>query len=168
MLPIAIPLSKSNAPSPSPTESESAKSCSIILLKDSVLKEEFFFEALPDGVFLPTRPLETTLRNQYRKSCMKAAEMIRTVVSTGRLLRGSWFGRAFASRSDFVLRAIVDGVFEGFGLLLDWAEAVLDGIVGGAEVGCDVANVDLWDVVRYMSEVFGLVVANELWLRKQW
>jgi hypothetical protein len=142
MLPKAMPLSKSSAPNPSSTEPEPAKSCSIILLKDSVLKE-FFFEALPDGVFLPTRPLETTVRNQYHNSCKTPAEMIRTVVSAGRLLRSPRLGRALASGSDLVLSAVTNGVFEGFGLLLDRAETVLDGVVGGAEVGRDVANVDL-------------------------
>jgi hypothetical protein len=157
MLPKAMPLSKSNAPNPSPTKSESAKSCSIILLKDSVLKE-FFFEDLPDGVFLPTRPLETTMRNQYHKSCKTPAGIARTVVRAGGLFGGSRLGRAFASGSDLVLSAVVNGVLQGFGLLLDRAEAVLDGIVGGAEVGGDVANVDLCGVVRYMSEMFRLVV----------
>jgi len=41
------------------------------------------------------------------------------------------------------LGAVADLLLEEFGLLLDGAEAVLDGIVGGSEVGGDVANVDL-------------------------
>jgi hypothetical protein len=69
--------------------------------------------------------------------------MIRTVVSAGRLLRSPRLGRALASGSDLVLSAVTNGVFEGFGLLLDRAETVLDGVVGGAEVSRDVANVDL-------------------------
>ena len=68
---------------------------------------------------------------------------VRTVESTSRLLRSPWLGRTLASRSDFVLSAVADLLLEDFGLLLDWAESVLDGIVGGAEVGGDVANVNL-------------------------
>jgi hypothetical protein len=41
------------------------------------------------------------------------------------------------------LSAVADLLLEELGLLLDWTESVLDGIVGGAEVGGDVANVDL-------------------------
>jgi hypothetical protein len=41
------------------------------------------------------------------------------------------------------LSAIADLLLEELGLLLDGAEAVLDGIVCGTEVGGDVANVDL-------------------------
>jgi hypothetical protein len=66
-------------------------------------------------------------------------------VSAGRLLRRPRLGQALASRSDLVLSAVANSVFEDFGLLLDRAEAVLDGVVGGAEVGRDVANVDLYD-----------------------
>jgi hypothetical protein len=73
-------------------------------------------------------------------------------VSAGRLLRSARLGWALSSRSDFVLSAVANGVFEDFGLLLDWAEAILDGVVGGAEVGRDVANVDLCDVVRQVCE----------------
>ena len=61
-----------------------------------------------------------------------------TVKSTSSLLRSPRFARALTSRSDFVLRAVADLLLEDFGLLLDGAEAVLDGIVGGAEVGGDV------------------------------
>lgn len=64
-------------------------------------------------------------------------------MGTSRLLRSPWLARALASRSDLVLRAVADLLLENLGLLLDRAEAVLDGIVGGAEVGGDVANVDL-------------------------
>jgi hypothetical protein len=39
--------------------------------------------------------------------------------------------------------SLVDGVFEQFGLFFDRAQAVLDGIVGGAEVGCHRADIDL-------------------------
>lgn len=39
--------------------------------------------------------------------------------------------------------SLVDGVFEDFGLLLDWAEAVFDGVVGGTEVSGDGADVNL-------------------------
>lgn len=66
-----------------------------------------------------------------------------TVKSTSSLLWSPRLARALTSRSDSVLRAVADLLLEDFGLLLDGAEAVLDGIVGGAEVGCDVANVDL-------------------------
>ena len=66
-----------------------------------------------------------------------------TVQSTGRLFRSPRLARALASRSDFVLGAVADLLLEELGLLLDGAESVLDGVVGGAEVGGDVANVDL-------------------------
>ena len=64
-------------------------------------------------------------------------------MGTSRLLRRPRLARALTSRSDFVLRAVADLLLEDLGLLLDGAEAVLNGIVGGAEVGGDVANVDL-------------------------
>ena len=66
-----------------------------------------------------------------------------TVQSTGRLFRSPRLARALASRRDFVLGAVADLLLEELGLLLDGPESVLDGVVGGAEVGGDVANVDL-------------------------
>jgi hypothetical protein len=54
------------------------------------------------------------------------------------------------------LRAVADLLLEELGLLLDGAEAVLDGIVGGAEVGGDVANVDLgWSVICFGRNLDG-------------
>jgi len=66
-----------------------------------------------------------------------------TIKSPSRLLRRPRLARALTSRSDLVLRAVADLLLEELGLLFDGAEAVFDGIVGGAEVGGDVANVDL-------------------------
>jgi hypothetical protein len=77
----------------------------------------------------------------YKSTGTKEAS--HTVKSTSRLLRRPRLARALASGSDLVLRAVADLLLEELGLLLDGAEAVLDGIVGGAEVGGDVANVDL-------------------------
>jgi hypothetical protein len=57
--------------------------------------------------------------------------------------------RALAGGDDFVLGAVANGFLELFGLLLDRAQAVLDGVVGRAEVGGDAANVDLWVVVSF-------------------
>jgi hypothetical protein len=68
-------------------------------------------------------------------------------VSASRLLRSARLGWALSSGSDLVLSAVANSVFEDFGLLLDRAEAVLDGVVGGAEVSCDVANIDRYDVI---------------------
>lgn len=70
-------------------------------------------------------------------------EASHTVESTSSLPRSPRLARALTGRSDLVLRAVADLLLEDFGLLLDGAEAVFDGIVGGAEVGGDVANVDL-------------------------
>jgi hypothetical protein len=70
-------------------------------------------------------------------------EASHTIKSTSSLLRGSRLSWALASRSDLVLSAVANLLLKELGLLLDGAEAVLDGIVGGAEVGGDVANVDL-------------------------
>lgn len=82
-------------------------------------------------------------------------EVSYTIKSTNSLLRSPRLARALASRSDLVLRAIADLLLQDFGLLLDGAEAVLDGIVGGAEVGGDVANVDLgsWLVILLLSRL---------------
>ena len=76
-------------------------------------------------------------------------------MGTSRLLRRPRLARALTSRSHFVLRAVADLLLEDLGLLLDGAEAVLDGIVGGAEVGGDVANVDLSCGQRFRSSASG-------------
>jgi hypothetical protein len=57
-------------------------------------------------------------------------------VSASRLLRSARLGWALSSGSDLVLSAVANSVFEDFGLLLDRAEAVLDG-----------ANIDRYDVI---------------------
>lgn len=70
-------------------------------------------------------------------------EATHTIESTSRFLRGPRLTRALASGSDLVLRAVADLLLEELGLLFDGAEAVFDGIVSGAEVSGDAANVDL-------------------------
>lgn len=75
-----------------------------------------------------------------------------TVKHIRRLLRGSRLGRALAGGSDLVLGAVANGIFEQLGLLLDRAQSVLDGVVGGAEVSGDVANVDLERIVSHLKE----------------
>ena len=74
---------------------------------------------------------------------MVDTEASHTIKSTSSLLRSPRFGRTLASRGDPVLSAVVDLLLEELGLLLDRAKSVFDGVVGGAEVGGDVANVDL-------------------------
>ena len=78
-----------------------------------------------------------------------------TIKSPSRLLRSPRLARALTSRSDLVLSPVADLLLEDLGLLLDGAEAVLDGIVGGAEVGGDVANVDLgsWLAILLLSRL---------------
>ena len=58
-------------------------------------------------------------------------------------------GRALAGGNDLVLGAVANGFLHLFGLLLDWAEAVLDRIISRAEVSGDAANVDLLVVVSF-------------------
>lgn len=77
--------------------------------------------------------------------------MALTVKRTCSLFRSPRLGRALASGGDLILGAVVDGVFEELGLLLDRAEPVLDGVVRRAEVGGDIANVDLGRIVSYMK-----------------
>ena len=72
-----------------------------------------------------------------------------TIEGHGSLPRRLWLGRALAGRNDFVLGAVANGFFHFFGLLLDWAEAVLDRIISRAEVSGDAANVDLLAVVSF-------------------
>ena len=78
-----------------------------------------------------------------------------TVESTSSLPRGPRLARALTSRSDLILRAVADLLLEDLGLLFNGAESVFDGIVGGAEVGGDVANVDLSCGQRFRSSASG-------------
>jgi hypothetical protein len=82
--------------------------------------------------------------NQHRASCNSSnTEASHTIQSTSLLPRRPRLTGTLARRRDFVLRAVADLLLEDFGLLLDGAESVLDGVVGGAEVGGDLADVDL-------------------------
>ena len=70
-----------------------------------------------------------------------------TIERSGSLSRRLRLGRALAGGDDFVLGAVANSLLHLFGLLLDWTEAVFDGVVGRAEVAGDAANVDLCAVI---------------------
>jgi hypothetical protein len=72
---------------------------------------------------------------------------IERISSLSRRLR---LGRALAGGNHPVLGAIGNSLLHLFGLLLDWAEAVLDGIIRRAEVAGDAANVDLCAVISFI------------------
>lgn len=117
-------VSKSSALVPSSKDPTSAKLSSIMPPKEtsaaSALKEPFL-EALPDGVLLAIRPLETTMRDKHHESDEPPTKVIRTIKRASSLLWSPWLSRTLASGGDFVLSAVANGVFEDFGLLLDRA-----------------------------------------------
>jgi hypothetical protein len=79
----------------------------------------------------------------------REGEQTLTIKRSRSLPRRLRLRRALAGGDDFVLGAVTNGFLELFGLLLDRAQAVLDRVVGRAEVGGDAANVDLLVVVSF-------------------